>query len=174
MFEVFFTGIHSLFSKQNDYIKVNILIPKETVFRTQLICEYICEEEECDFDLNTFIYLLYCDFIKQSVEHYNPEKTLKKLTTDYINNKTLIITNGYDNIKLNSNISFNKYTVEFDKEEALKGQLILNELHELFHVNITFNSLLSQLWISFIYDYKTGDNKKAFTSLKKMLQENIN
>ena len=167
------TFLKNIFCKKSDYIYFKILIPKETVFRTQLICEYICEEENCNFDINTFLYLLYCDFIHKSIENYNPEKTLKLLTTNYVDDKSFIITNGYDSVELKNNLSFNKFTIQFDKNEALKGQLILNELSELFHINIPFNTLLSQLWISFIYNYKTGNNKKAFTHIKRILKENI-
>ena len=118
--------------------------------------------------------LLYLDFVRESIEHYNPQKVLKQLTFDYINNKSLLISNGSDIYKVNNNISYSNYSIEFDIEEAEKGQLILNELFELFHIKIHFNKLIEQIWISFIYKYKTGDNKKAFSYLRNILKANLN
>lgn len=166
--------ISNLLRKSDSYININIAIPKETVLRTQLMCKYISEEENCDFDLNTFIMLLYLDFVRESIEHYNPQKVLKQLTFDYVNNKSLLISNGSDSYQVNNNISYSNYSIEFDIEEAEKGQLILNELFELFHIKISFNKLIEQIWISFIYKYKTGDNKKAFSYLRNILKANLN
>lgn len=165
--------ISNFIQKSNHYINIDICIPKDIVLRTKLICNYISDKEDCDFDLNTFIMLLYLDFVRESIEHYNPQKVLKQLTFDYVNNKSLLISNGSDSYQVNNNISYSSYSIEFDIEEAEKGQLILNELFELFHVRIPFNKLIEQLWISFIYKYKTGDNKKAFNYLRNILKTNI-
>lgn len=159
--------------KESDYINIDIVIPKEIFFRTQLICNYISVEENCNFDLTTFIYLLYLDFVKNSIINYNPQKVFERLTHNYIDKKSLIITNGYENYELKNSISTYTYNICFDKFEASKGQLILDELYELFHTKIPFCRLLEALWISFIYEYKTGDNKKTFNYLRKILKENI-
>lgn len=173
MFSNLLASINHLFNKNGNYVYLNVYIPSETVLRTNLICNYISEEENCDFDIQSLIYLLYADFIKNAVEHYNPKKVFEKLTKNYINEQKLIITNGYEKVIINSKISYYKIEIEFDKEEATNGQLILNEIEELFHKRISFNSLISQLWISFIYDYKTGNNTQAFNYIRKALKEHI-
>ncbi|UYZ38984.1 hypothetical protein OD350_29290 (plasmid) [Clostridium beijerinckii] len=174
---MFFNNIFNMLSKylhkDSDYITVTIILPKEVILRTQLICNYISEEEDCYFDLNSFLLLLYLDFIKDCIEKYDPKKVLQRLTYNYLDKKPLIITNGYEKYQLNSTSSYYEYNINFEKTEASKGELILDELHELFHCHISFNTLIEQLWVSFIYRYKTGENKKAFAYLRRILKENI-
>ena len=173
MFNNLLAYIGQLFNQNDKYVYLNLYIPSEIVLRTKLICNYISQEENCDFDIQSLIYLLYADFIKNAVEHYNPKKVFEKLTKNYINEQKLIITNGYEKVIIASKISYYKIEIEFDKEEATNGQLILNEIEELFHKRISFNSLISQLWISFISDYKTGKNAQAFNYIKKILKKHI-
>lgn len=168
LFNIFSEFLH----KAPDYIDIDISIPKEIYLRTQLICDYISDEEDVDFDLNSFIFLLFYDFIKDCIEHYNPKKVFEKLTFNYINKQTLVITNGYEEIEINNGINFYKLRISFDKYDVDKGELILEELSELFHSKISFNQLIEQLWVSFIYEYKTGDNKKAFAYLKRIVKAN--
>lgn len=174
LFTNVFNSLSKYLENKSPYINITVRIPKDIMIRTKLICDYISHEEDCNFDLNIYIYLLYLDFIKDCIENYNPKKILDRLAHDYINQKSLIITNGYEKYQINTNtISFYKYSLRFDKDDAAKGILILDELFELFHFNISFDKLIEQLWISFIYNYKTGDNKKAFSYLRRILRENL-
>lgn len=160
-------------SKSSNII-VTIHLPQNIVYRTELICHYISEEEKCDFDLNTFLLLLYYDFVKECIETYNPKKILQKLTHKYFNDKSLIISNGYENYQLSGMTkSLCTITINFDKQESSKGELILKELEELFHTKILFSTLLEQIWMNFIENYKTGDNKKAFNYLRTILKNSL-
>lgn len=172
LFSNLFNALSGFLHKEPDYIDIDISIPREIYLRTQLICDYISEEEDVDFDLNSFIFLLFYDFIKECIEHYNPKKVFTKLTFNYIDKQTLVITNGYEKYEVDNGINFYNLNISFDKNEVEKGELILEELSELFHSKISFSTLIEQLWISFIYEYKTGDNKKAFTYLKRIIHAN--
>ena len=59
-------------SESNEVI-FDVNIPKNILFRTELICEYVQEEHEYTFNLNNFLILLYLDFVKTSIKTYNPE-----------------------------------------------------------------------------------------------------
>ena len=162
--------VSNLFVKENSNC-ITINIPRDIVYRTELICSYISDQGEPDFDLSTFILLLYLDFIKTSITHYNPQKTFKKLTTLYYTSNKIVLSNGSEECIVDrSNTNMSTYTIEFNPEDIQKGELILNELYELFHYKISFSKMIEQIWIGFITEYKTGDNKKAFLDIKRMLK----
>lgn len=168
-----FNSLVNFFSKKNTYLSVKLSIPTDIVIHTKLICNYISNKENYILDLQTLIYILYSDFIRAYIEDYTPEEVYKLLTTNYIDNNTLIITNGYDETIIKNKISYYTCILEFESEEAQIGQLILDEIKELFHISISFNSLISQLWIGYIHKYRIGENKKAFSDLIKILKKNF-
>ena len=164
------TIVSNLFAKENSNC-ITISIPRDIVYRTKLICSYISDQGDSHFDLSTFILLLYLDFIKTSITHYNPQKTFKKLTTPYYTNNRIILSNGSEEcIVERSSTNMSTYTIEFNDDDIQKGELILKELYELFHYKISFSKMIEQIWIGFITEYKTGDNKKAFLDIKRMLK----
>ncbi|WP_315069182.1 hypothetical protein [uncultured Clostridium sp.] len=169
-----FNSVLEYLEEKSNYIQVNISIPKDIFLRTELICKYISKSENCSFDISTFIILLYLDFIKDCIENYNPKKLLDRLRHEYVKDRSIIISNGYENYQVEDNtISYYNLSIIFDKEEAAKGNLILDEIFELFHTKFSFNTLIEKLWIGFIQTYKYGDNRKAFNHIRDILKDNI-
>lgn len=176
------TSIKSLVYKIDEFCKENqrtitskIEIPGNLFYRTELMCSYISEQMDIDFTFVDFLMLLYKDFIKQSVKNYNPLSTYKFLIKKHDNcsKDSITISDGSSTsiYYKNRNIKFKEVTLEVDKEEMKKGQLILDELEDLYNLDMSFDELLTQLWVSFIEDYKNGTNKRAYHSLIKILRE---
>lgn len=162
----FLTDCNSLFTLQ---------IPNSTLYRTELICRYISDETEDSFELENFLMLLYMDFIKNSIKNYNPEKVFQKLRKIYYDSDTLIISNGTESYSFDrTNINLCNITISMSKKDIEKGQLILDEIYELYRYRFSFPKLLESLWLNFIDDYKTGDNKKAYQSIIDLLKECFN
>lgn len=151
---------------------VYIEIPKDVLYRTELMCEYISSEEDSQFGMNEFIKILYLDFIRECVEHYNPKNVLKRLTTVYYDSGEIVLSNGTEECivkRLRENVS--RIRIEFDGSDIDKGNLILKEIYELYGYRVSFGKMIEQIWLGFINDYKTGDNKKAFADLMKKATE---
>lgn len=158
--------------KEDHIITFNINIPKNVVIRTQLICDLVQEEHNYIFNINNFLMLLYINFIKTSIKSYNPEKTFKLLTQSFYE-PDLILTNGSDKcIVKRNNYEYNNITIEIDKNDFEKGQLILDELFDIYKYKISFSHLIEALWLDFIEAYKSGSNKKAYYFIIQLLKQN--
>lgn len=163
--------LNSLFTKEYDP-EFTLSIPNSIVHRTKLICSYIKSEHGYDFELENFLMLLYLDFIKNSIRNYNPKKLFNDLSKNYYEDDYLVISTG----DYKYNIEKTKYTkiditIIMSDEDVEKGQLILDELYDLYHYKISFSKLLENLWIGFIEDYKCGINKRAYHSIVKLLKD---
>jgi hypothetical protein len=69
-----------------------------------------------------------------------------------------------------NNIKHTYLDLKISKKEFRKGQLLLDELESLYSIKVPFDVMLSNLLINFIEDYKTGTNRRAYTSVVKMLK----
>lgn len=149
-------------------------IPNCILHRTELICKYISDEHNCNFSIENFLMLLYLDFIKNSIKNYNPESTFKLLTKDYYKDTYLYLSNGTNKYKITTqHYEKTLLTISIDKNDVAKGQLILDELYDLYKFRIPFSKLIENLWIGFIEDYKTGTTKRAYYSLIKLLKDTL-
>lgn len=169
----FISKIKSFFENINEQNEVifDIDIPKNILFRTQLICKYVEEEHECTFNLNNFLMLLYLDFIKSSIKTYNPEKVFRLVTKDFFE-KDLLLSNGTENYNIKrNNYEFSNITISIDRKDYLKGQLILDELYDIYKYKVSFSHLIESLWLDFIESYKTGSKKRAYYSIVKLLKD---
>ena len=146
-------------------------IPKNVYLRTELICRYITDDLGYDFELENFLMLLYLEFVQNSIKKYNPKKLFQDLNTNYYPCDTIILTNGVNAYSIDRiNQSKVDLTINIEEVEVKKGQLILDELYELYNIKISFKTLLEKLWIKFIEDYKVGANKKTYTLIVNMLK----
>ena len=157
-------------SESNEVI-FDVNIPKNILFRTELICEYVQEEHDYNFNLNNFLMLLYLDFVKTSIKTYNPEKVFQLLSKDFFETD-LLISNGSEscNIKRN-NFEFSNITISIARKDYLKGQLILDELYDIYKCKFSFSHLIEALWLDFIECYKTGSKKRAYYSIINLLKD---
>lgn len=169
--------IVSIFSKEEveESIKTfDVTLPTNVLTRTELICKYIKSEKGYDFEIENFLMLLYLDFIKSSIKSYNPKKIYDELTTKYYEKRTMLLNIGDESFEVEtSNITLTTLEISIGKEDYEKGQLILDELYDLYKIRISFNRLLESLWIGFIESYKRGENKKAYGQIVKLLKETL-
>lgn len=170
----------SIFEKIVDTISVNkiidIKVPTNVLKRAELMCAYIEDDFETAFELENLIMLLYWDFIKYAVKNYNPSRVLKEANRKHLEKSdTLIVEiNGqaYE-MEREGATGYSMVRMKFPKKECLKGQLILDELESLYGQKILFETLISNLLINFIEDYKCGVNKRAYTSISKILKRTL-
>lgn len=165
--------IEKVFAVESDP-EFELCIPNNILHRTELICEYIKTEKGYDFEVEGFLMLLYLDFIKNCIKSYNPRKVFKQLTEEYYQDQYLTAVNcGVSEIIPIVKYSKTNLVISMAEEDVRKGQLILDELYDLYGYRISFSKLLENLWIGFIEDYKTGENKRAYYSIVKILKECI-
>lgn len=155
--------------EDTSYYHAQISIPGDILYRTELMCQYISKHSDLDFELDSFIKIIYLKFINDCVEKYDPKKVYKMLTSEHYN---IIISNGTDECIINrSNKKMYSLYIELPYEDVKAGELILRELYELYKYKFSFKTLLEQLWLDFINQYKTGKNKKAMQELKSAMIE---
>ena len=159
-----------LVSKEN--IKTfTISIPSDVLYRSKLICEYIQEEIDDNFNLDNLLMLLYINFIKECVKNYNPKSVYILLNKVFYDTKNIIISDGKDNISIDRTpVKLSDLKISISTKDFKKGQLILDEIYELYESRYSFSRLLECLWMDFIYSYKTGQNKRAYSSIVNMLK----
>lgn len=169
--------IVSVFSKEVEDTSIktfDVTLPTNVLTRTELICKYISSEKGYDFEIENFLMLLYLDFIKTSVKSYNPKKIYEQLTTKYYEKRTMLLNIGDESFEVETtNVTLTTLEISISREDYEKGQLILDELYDLYKIRISFNRLLESLWIGFIESYKRGENKRAYSSIVKILKETL-
>jgi len=147
-------------------------IPKNILLRTELLCKYISEDKGYSFNLENFLMLLYLDFIKTTIKEYNPEKVFKMLSKSYYDNSVIKLSNGIDSCLIDrTDINICNITITMDEDDLKKGQLVLEEIFELYKHRYSFSRLMEALWLNFIDGYKRGENKKAYQSIVKLLEK---
>lgn len=153
---------------------IEIKLPSNVLHRTELMCIYISEEIKDTFTINDFLMLLYLDFVKYAIKNYNPKRVLKEAMRKnelYQDDELTIVINDKTYIANKNSIRYSYVDITMSKSEIRKGEIILDELYDLYKFKIPFEVLLSNLWINFIEDYQNGTNKRAYTSIVKLLKQ---
>lgn len=157
------------------YEVVELRLPTDILKRADLMCVYVQEETECPFDILSLIELLYFDFVKYAIKNYNPSRVLEEASRKQRNFKQhdaiIVQMDGKEyKVTREHKVKYSSFEVKIPKREYQKGQLILDELEALYGYKIPFEVMLSNLLINFIEDYKEGVNKRAYTSIVKILK----
>lgn len=165
----FIDSFLSSFSKTVDF---DIVVPTNVYIRTRLLCEYISEKVEVNFGVSNFLMTLYLDFLQTAIEKYNPKKIYEQITRSYGYDDTLLI-HAYDKI-----YEYRKregkqtiITISIEKKDMQKGQLLLDEMEDLYGQAPSLEKLISTLWVNFIEEYKAGNNQKALNDIIRMLRK---
>lgn len=160
------------FARDDKTKTISVSIPSDILYRSQLICEYIKGEIDEDFDLDNLLMILYMNFIKECVKNYNPKSVYALLNKTYYDTKNIIISDGKNDISIaRAPVKLSVLELSISTMDFKKGQLILDEIYELYHSRYSFSKLLESLWMDLIYSYKTGQNKRAYHSIIKMLEK---
>ena len=168
----FIYNLLDMFIPEEKVKTFTISIPSHVLYRSKLICEYIEEEIEDDFNLDNLLMLLYMNFIKESIKTYNPKSIYILLNKSFYDTRNITISDGNHNISIDrAPIKLSHLEISISTKNFKKGQLILDELYELYQSRFSFSKLLESLWMDFIYSYKTGENKKAYNSIVNMLRQ---
>lgn len=151
---------------------VVVMLPKNILHRTQLLCEYVSSEKGYDFSLENFLMLLYYDFMRESISQSSPEKIYKYIKRNTFEQEFITIAYGdYRETFLRNDIDSVSITIEMGDDDMKKGELILTELNDVFGCNISIGELISSIWINFIEDYRNGTTKKAYKTIVKILND---
>lgn len=169
-------------NKINNYLEslsttkvINLKIPTEVYYRTELMCECIASDIGTSWGVVHFIFYIYQSFIKDAVENYDPKKVLKIISSYHkYFQKTLFKVEELEFTYSKFDSKMSEITIKIDKEEVKKGELILYEIKELFGYDLKFDEFLSYLWIDYIEEYKKGNNQKAYKTLYRLVKEDFN
>lgn len=164
--------IKSYFESLSTTEIINLIIPTDVFYRTELMCKCISSDIGIEWELIHFIFYIYQGFIQDTIEKYEPKKIIRMISRNskYFQ-KTTFSVDGEDFSYSKYSNRISKLVIELDKEEVKKGELILCELGELYGCNINFGELLSIIWIDYIEEYKKGNNKKTYKTLHKLANE---
>lgn len=164
--------IDSFLSTFSKSISLSIVVPANVFLRTKLLCEYISEKAGIHYGLADFILAIYVDFIESSIEKYNPRSVHEAINRSHGYDETLLI---HDRNRV---YSYQKregrdrtITFTMDKKLAEKGQLLLEEMEDLYGDNISLEKMIATLWTNFIEEYKMGNNQKGLQMIIKMLRD---
>lgn len=170
----FWDLIDALRSTFSETVKLRLTLPSNVYYRSQLLCDYISEKVGVSFGLSEFIMLLYLEFLETSIERYNPDKIYDSMTRSYGYDDTVVI-HEHDRV-----YEFKKRETKrtdifltMDKNDAKKGQLLLDEMEDLYGQAPTLEKLVSTLLINFIEDYKTGHHQKALNGIVRTLRKQL-
>lgn len=168
----FLYDLFDAFTQEEKVKTFTISIPSDVLLRSKLICEFIESEIHDDFNLDNMLMLLYLDFIKDSIENYNPKTVYTLLNKSYYDTRNIVIASGNDSVSIDrAPVALSDLKMSISTEDYKKGQLILDEIYEIYQSRYSFAKLIECLWMNFIYSYKTDENKKAYRSIVKMLKE---
>lgn len=146
-----------------------IKMPTYLYLRVAALVDFIREEYEFDFDLGTFIWILYRDFIGRAY-NYNNQMELFDFISSMSNKKVEIKDYRNENPIINkgkNTIGETKIIFTLTKKEALKGELVLSDLYEYFSFHISLERVIELHVIHFIREYKKGNLTNAVADIVK-------
>lgn len=165
--------IYDFFLSFSSSVSLTIAVPTAVYLRTKLLCEYISEEVDIDFELSNFLMVIYLDFISHSTKKYDPLSMYRSIQPVYQKNDLLIIKQGEQVLteRKKHNTTWTEIVITMDKKDVMKGEMILYELDELYGHQITFEQMIGNLWHNFIDGYKRGEHAKALQKIIHMLKK---
>lgn len=166
-------AINSFISSFSKSATLRVNIPNMVYIRTKLLCEYISEQVGVEFGIENFLMILYIDFTNEAIKKYDPKRIYGIISNSYGYEDTIKI--AYSNSEVYEYRRRDEKQVSLilsmDKRDVMKGELLLTEIYELYGHKISFEKMLSNLWINFIEEYKRGNNQKALNAIIKMLKK---
>ena len=153
-------------------VDTQITLPADIYYRTELICSYIAREAGFEeFNINTFLMLLYKEFIALAITNCNLKTIYKAISKDYTpNDQFTLIIDGETHLINKNELDYIYLNVEIAKRDYNELSLITREIKSVFGADISVEKLLANLLITTIEDYKRGVNKKLYINLKKRLK----
>lgn len=169
--EGFFSRIINCFRAEPNTTDIELIIPKDVFYRTELMCECISDELDLDFELAHFLTALYDNFIYEAVTRYDTKKIARSLQLrKKYERKTIITIDGKQEVYNLIADNTNTILIEMQNNDIKKGELILSELKALYHCDASFPELMSSIWIDYIEQYKQG-KKTAYSQLLNLIKE---
>lgn len=145
-------------------------IPSKTCLRAKVFCADIEELAEYKFSLEDLITILYEDFMKNVRKNHGDHQKIYNLIS------------GRDKrLKLNSNGTEkqlkDEYLIELtctiSKEDALKLEVMLMEIEEIFNCYYSIEDILEILVCDFIFELSRGNLKTIMTRIVKFWNQPI-
>lgn len=173
LFKVILSNLNDFINSLSKEVTLEFIVPTNIVKRSELICMYLSEESGVDINIYDLIMILYKDFIKNSTLRYDTKKLFKDLTRTYDYEDVIKISYGEEEVYAFSKSKYSRKKIELtiSKDNAMKGQLLLDELYDLYKHNITLSKLICRIWINFIEDYKRGEKNRELKRLINRLSE---
>ena len=167
----FFARMINFFKVEPSVTNIELVVPNDVYYRTELICECISDELDLDFGLAHFLTALYDNFIYEAITKYDTKKIIKSLRSRRIyERKAVVVIDGEEELCTLFADNISTILIEMQNSDIKKGELILSELEALYSCNVSFPELMSNVWIDYIEQYKQG-NKTAYSHLLKIIRE---
>lgn len=168
-------SIKSFIFPESRYACVAIKVPTLTYLRTETYCEILSDIMDDTFESKHFLSVIYKDFIYKFFRYHQHKKTHELIQNyQYIHSPLLI--NDYQAGKeyvIHDERSFKKECVHLrlKKHMALKGELLLAEIDEMFGTSINLEKLIEIVWMDYVEGSMKMSEKKMITEFLKMINE---
>lgn len=150
-----------------------IRIPTYLYLRIMALVEFICEEYEIQFDLGTFIWILYRDFLGRAYKYNNQADLYNFISSMDRKEVDIVDYRQSDSKNKKEKQKEKKIVFSLSKKEALKGELVLGDLYEAFSYHVTLEKVIEMHIIHFIKEYKKGNLPGAVTDIVNYCKKNI-
>ena len=168
--------LKSLFVHNSDTKIITITIRDDIFYRTKLMCKCVTEQINFEFVIEDAIDAVYQNFIYMCIKNYNPDIILMLAIPSV--QKDMIFDIFYDGVNsgkgyIKSHYNFTKIDVEILKNDIEKAKLIIDEIREMYHTNLTVEELISNVYTNYMMKYLIGELAlyKLFTKYGKALKK---
>ena len=153
---------------------LSIIVPKNTYLRTKIICEYIEDQYEVDFQPINFIMLMYLEFLQQSIENYQPHRIREEIYHAENHDDYLIIHDKGKTFKTKTNHEKRlEIKITMSKRDVEKGMLLLEEIESLHGHSPSLEQMIAALWINYINEYKSGNKQYAIDKIVALVMRSF-
>lgn len=158
-------------------VTVKLQLPVPVVLRAQAFCEDIEELSGTTFNQTNLLDLLYNDFLLYAKKNPEPKIIFKMLTTiDEESGKDRgLVQEGktvFKTVYQNKNYSEKMLPFKVKRKHALRGEILLADLEEIYpDHNYSIELLLKLLYCDFIDKFRKGHNKDAVKNILASLQD---
>lgn len=168
---IFLDEVDEIIEESTD-ANLKLIVPANIVYRSELICEYISKQIGHEFCIYDLILLLYKDFINSNILKYDTLKMLRELTKDH--DEVIKLKIGDKVLEHKKECNRKLVIITVPKKDTLSGELLLEELKDIYGKEISLEKMFCNIWINFIEQYKRGENQEILNNIIEIIKEQHN
>jgi len=175
--ETLWDVIRNRFIPKTKDVHLDIEIPIMTYLRTETYCEVISEEIGISIQSEHFLQAIYESFIFKFYRYQQHKKAYELLSNYDGDCKELIIKDYQSNkeqvITKNEKIGKKVVSFRFKRSLILRGELLLAEIDERYHLAYTVERLVEIIWMDFIRNTDGLSEKKVIQNILSIIKEEL-